>query len=512
MTEAIQGDGRLAGGLVLPARKATSTAAPILQAPLPDWLVHPVEALSGGDTRPAVSVGERVLRGQPLVTAAAGQPVIAHAGSSGIVRAIEPRPVADARRTRALCVVIEVDGRDERLPTQPPSPGELADPATLAARLAEAGLAGLGGAAFPTGRKLAGARAYPLKALLLNAAECEPYISCDDMLLRERADEVIAGTLAMLDFTACPAAIVALEDDKPEALAAVEAAVACSGAAERVSIVTVPTIYPSGGERQLIALVTGEEVPSGGYPPDIGYLCHNVGTAAALARFLATGEPLTSRIVTVTGGGVARPRNLEARLGTPVAALVAACGGYREGVVRLVMGGGMTGLALASDEVPVTRSSNCLIAATAAEIRQSGDELPCIRCGDCAEACPAGLVPQLLHWHGRHRDDGELDRLGLFDCIECGCCDLVCPSHIPLTAQFREDKRRVWQQRLERERAGLAEQRHAARGRRLADEEAAREAARERQRTATRDPAASAAAIAEILRRKRGDRDGGDGS
>lgn len=510
MTEAIQGDGRLTGGLVLPAFKSSSTAAPILQAPLPRWLVHPLEALSGGETRAIVAVGERVLRGQPLVRALSGRPLIAHAGSSGVVRAIEPRPVADARRDRALCVVIEVDGEDEVFPTQPPAPDELADPLALEARLAAAGLAGLGGAAFPTGRKLAGAGRRPLKALVLNAAECEPYISCDDMLLRERASEVVAGAAAMLEFTGCPAAILALEDDKPEALREVEAAVVRLGLQSRVSIVTVPTIYPSGGERQLIELITGEEVPSGGFPPDIGYLCHNVGTAAALARFLATGEALTSRIVTVTGGGVLHPRNLEARLGTPVATLIDACGGYRPEVARLVMGGGMTGLALRSDEVPVTRSTNCLIAATDGEIRQSGEATACIRCGDCADVCPAGLVPQLLHWHGNRQDSDELDRLGLFDCIECGCCDLACPSRIALTEQFRVDKRKLWQQRRDRERAELAEARHASRARRLVEREAARAAALQARRAPTRDPAASAAAIAEILRRARRDGDDGD--
>ncbi|TVQ46694.1 MAG: electron transport complex subunit RsxC [Gammaproteobacteria bacterium] len=506
MSVVLEGDGRLAGGLVLPARKAQSASLPIAETPLPAELIYPLGADAGGDTEPAVRLGEHVLGDQPLVRARDGQPVLVHAASSGRVVAIEPRPVAGGE---ALCIVIEVDGRDERLACTPPNEALLRDSETLEATLAAAGLAGLGGAGFATGAKLAAAQRQGLRALLINVAECEPYLSCDDRLLRERAPAVVAGTRAMLTLTGCPAAVFVLEDDKPEALAALEAAIGQCPDATALSIVTVPTIYPSGGERQLIALVTGEHVPAEGYPPDIGYLCHNAGTAAALATYLETGRPLTRRIVTVTGGGVAQPRNLDVRLGTPIAELIRVCGGYRPEVARLIVGGAMTGRAIACDEVPVTRSTHGVIAATAAELGNRGETVACIRCGECAEHCPAGLSPQLLHGATRRQDDTGLADLGLFACIECGCCDLVCPSHIPLTEQFRVAKRRVWLGEMERERARLAEARYAAREHRLAQRLAEREAALERRRRAARDPAASSAAIADILRRARGDNDPG---
>lgn len=504
MSVTLEGDGRLAGGLVLPTRKAESAAQPIGIAPLPSRLIYPLAADSGGDVEPAVAVGDEVLGDQPLMRAREGRPLLAHAASSGTVTAIEPRPVAGGE---ALCIVIEVDGRDERLACTPPDIERLRDDGALTDTLAAAGLAGLGGAGFATGTKLAEARRRGLRALLINAAECEPYLSCDDRLLRERAPAVVAGTLAMLALTDCPAGVFVLEADKSEALAALEAAIAQCAQATALSIVTVPTVYPSGGERQLITLVTGEQVPATGYPPDIGYLCHNVGTTAALAAFLETGRPLTRRIVTVTGGGITRPRNLEVRLGTPLADLVAACGGYRDGVARLIVGGAMTGRAVATDEIPVTRGTHGVIAATAAELGDRGTPAPCIRCGECAEACPAGLAPQLLHAQTLRQDPGGFEGLGLFACIECGCCDLVCPSHLPLTEQFRVAKREVWLAEMERERARLAEARHAARERRLVRRLAEREAALERRRQAARDPAVSSAVIAEILRRARGGND-----
>ncbi len=506
MSVALEGHGRLAGGLLLPGRKAQSAALPIAEAPLPVELIYPLGADAGGDPEPAVRMGETVLGDQPLVRAREGQPVLVHAASSGRVVAIEPRPVAGGE---APCIVIAVDGRDERLPCAPPDVALLRDSPALNAMLAAAGLAGLGGAGFATGAKLAAARQQGLRALLINAAECEPYLSCDDRLLRERAPEVVAGTLAMLALTGCPAAVFVLEEDTPEALAALETAIRQSSDPGVLSIVTVPTIYPSGGERQLITLVTGEQVPAEGYPPDIGYLCHNAGTAAALFAYLDTGRPLTRRIVTVTGGGVAQPRNLDVRLGTPIAELIRTCGGYRPEVARLIVGGAMTGRAVACDEVPVTRSTHGVIAATAAELGQRGEAVACIRCGECAEHCPAGLSPQLLHRATQRQDDVALDGLGLFACIECGCCDLVCPSHIPLTEQFRVAKRRVWLRAVDRERARLAEARHLARERRLTRRLAEREAALERRRRAARDPAASSAAIADILRRARRETDPG---
>lgn len=443
--DGLKGSALQAGGITLRPHKSASTRAPLESAPLPDELVLPLEGgLSARDIRPAVQSGQRVLRGQPLVQGGGPLTTWTHASTSGVVRSLETHAVGHARRRQALCAVIEVDGRDEPWPElERPDPRQWDTPDKLAAALSRAGLAGLGGAVFPTGVKLAATWRRPMRAVVVNGAECEPYISCDDMLMRASPREVLAGALALVELTGAERGLVALEDDKPEALRALERELPMLGVGERLAIVTVPAVYPAGGERQLIQLLTGHEVPSLAYPTDIGYLCQNVGTAVALYQFLRSGHPLTSRVTTVTGDGIAHPRNLAVRLGTPVADLVAACGGYNAPVTRLIMGGSMMGIALDSDSVPVTRATNCIIAAAEPELRHGAEVQPCIRCGACSSVCPAYLMPQELYRAAEQERFDTLEHLGLFDCIECGCCDVVCPSHIPLTEAFRGAKQKL---------------------------------------------------------------------
>ena len=443
----MDGSARRATGLKLRPHKSASTRAPLESAPLPSELVLPLEGgLSARDIRPAVQSGQRVLRGQPLVRGGGPLTTWTHASTSGVVRSLETHPVGHARRRQALCAVLEVDGEDEPWPElEPPDPTQWDTPDKLAAALSRAGLAGLGGAVFPTGVKLAATWRRPMRSVVVNGAECEPYISCDDMLMRASPREVLAGSLALVELTGAEQGFVVLEEDKPEALQALEREMPIIGAQERLTLVTVPSIYPAGGERQLIQLLTGHEVPSLAYLTDIGYLCQNVATAVAFYRFLQSGHPLTSRVTTVTGGGIARPRNLEVRLGTRVADLVGACGGYKAPVARLIMGGSMMGIALESDSVPITRATNCIIAATEPELHHAADALPCIRCGACSTVCPAYLMPQELYRAAEHDRFNALENLGLFDCIECGCCDVVCPSHIRLTESFRAGKQRLVQ-------------------------------------------------------------------
>jgi Na+-translocating ferredoxin:NAD+ oxidoreductase subunit C len=463
---------RFHGGLKLDARTLRPSAEPVGVLPLPSRLILPLSQHVGQPAEPIVGLGERVLRGQPIARPSGYIGAKLHASSSGTVVEIADYPVPHPSGLSAPCIVVETDGMDEAWRGYEPLPAYLDLSANdLRARVRAAGVVGLGGAAFPTAVKLGAGSG--LKLLILNAAECEPYICCDELLLKERPEEVLAGAQVLLRALGIERCVIAIEEDKLLARRAIEAAIAAVGE-RRIEVVAVPALYPEGGERQLIKVLTGEEVPARGVPPDIGYLCQNVGTAAAVARAVIHGEPLISRIVTLTGDGVARPRNLEVRLGTPIAALVEACGGYTERAAHLLMGGAMMGFPLSDDSLPVIKGTNCIVVASREEIRPRKAAMSCIRCGECAEVCPAQLLPQQLFWHARA---GELDQVAeyhLFDCIECGCCDAVCPSQLPLTQYFRYAKTELWGRERERLRSDVARERFEARRGRIEAEQAAR--------------------------------------
>ncbi len=477
----------LRGGLRLESHKTRPLEQPVQRLPAPTTAVLALDQGSGDEARAIVPAGARVRVGTP-VAAGCGAAADLHSPVSGTVRAVEPRPTVGGAGT---CIVIDSDGCDECEPGTAPLAWETLDGAALIERLAAAGLAGLGGAAFPTAGKLALARAAGVELLLLNGAECEPWICCDDALMRECAADIVLGARVMLAACGAARATIALEDDKPAARAALEEAVAEAGDA-RLEVVVLPAVFPLGAEGLLIAAVSGREVPQGALPPEVGVVCQNVGTAAAVARLVTAGRPALNRIVTVTGSGVRRPMNLEARIGTPIAELIAACGGYDDGQppVRLVAGGSLTGRALASDAVPVTKGLNCVLVAAAADLPVRTAEMPCIRCGDCAAVCPVRLLPQQLHRAVQADDAAGLARFGLADCIECGCCDYVCPSVIPLTARFRAGRERQRQQEAERRRAAEAKARYERHRLRLEEQAEAERREFEDARRRARDDAA----------------------
>ncbi len=266
-----------------------------------------------------------------------------------------------------------------------------ASPAELRQAIGSAGIVGLGGAVFPTGYKVNHASEQGIHTLILNGSECEPYISCDEMLMREQPDSIVLGAQILQKAVGANRTVVAIEDQMGVVNAALLRAIENSGA-ENIDVVKVTTIYPEGGEKQLIKVLTGLEVPSGGRPTDLGLLCQNVATATAVARAVTEGKPLIERIVTVTGNGVRKPRNLLAQIGTPISNLVDQCGGYTSAAARLVLGGPMMGYALSSDSNPVIKAANCILVLSEDDIRPRQAEMPCIRCGECARVCPSLLL------------------------------------------------------------------------------------------------------------------------
>jgi len=490
--------GTLHGGLRLQAHKSISTAQPIQTVPLPEQLVLPITQHAGDPAQPNVAIGEHVLKGQLIAESEGSLGAPVHASSSGKIIAIEPWPVHRRYGESAPCIVIECDGEDRAIESAGTPPAfDALPPEELLTRILQGGIVGLGGAVFPTAQKLMQAKTCDLEYLILNGVECEPYISCDDVLMRERTREVIGGAQILMHALNLDICYIAIESDKPDAISRL-GEVLGEIDDERLVLKQVPTIYPSGGEDQLVQLVTNLEVPSGGLPTDVGCLVQNVGTAAAIYDWITGDEPLISRITTVTGDGVAQPMNVKARLGTTIGDVVQFAGGYTNHAKQLIIGGPMTGKSVTTDRVPLVKASNCVLVLS--ETPSVGEEMPCIRCGDCAAVCPVRLLPQQLFWYACADDEKKLRDNGLIDCIECGCCDLVCPSHIPLTADFRTAKARILELADEKARAERARARFEARNERLEKELQVREAELARQKEQAKQ--AGPDAIAEILRRK----------
>ncbi len=447
------------GGLHMPDNKAMSLSTPIAAMPLPKRLVIPLQQHIGAPAKPIVKVGDRVLKGQVLARPEGFVSVPVHAGTSGTVVAIEALPVPHPSGMEAPCIVIETDGEDRCVEQACYPDYDGMDESELRNIIRDAGIVGLGGAGFPAFIKLNPGARTELDTLILNGAECEPYITCDDMLMRERADEVIMGARIMRYALHAKQCLIGIEDNKPEAIAALREALGHLDEKE-IEVVEVPTRYPTGGEKQLIKILTGKEVPSQGLPIDISIVCHNVATAASVYRAVDRGEPLISRIVTVTGHGAAHPQNLEVLIGTPVEDVIAAAGGDNGVPYSLLMGGPMMGIELGSGEIPTTKTANCLLLATLKDKPERGPARSCIRCGECASVCPMQLMPQQMYWHARARDFDKVQDFNLFDCIECGCCAYVCPSNIPLVQYYRFAKNEIWAQERERKASDKARERH----------------------------------------------------
>ncbi|AXT71319.1 electron transport complex subunit RsxC [Vibrio sp. dhg] len=459
------------GGVHPAENKKQSNKAELLRAAIPAEIVLPLKQHIGKAGNLLVAAGDNVLKGQPLTQSETGFTVPVHAPTSGKITAIEPRTVAHPSGLSELCAVITPDGKDtwcEKTPVVDYTQ-ESADALIDVIRLA--GISGMGGAGFPTAKKIQSGVART-EILIVNAAECEPYITADDKLIQEHADELIQGIEIVEHILKPKLTIIGIEDNKPDAIKALENAALNKDIVIRV----IPTKYPSGGEKQLIKILTNKEVPSGAIPADIGILVQNVGSLYSIKRAVIDGEPMIERVVTLTGKTFKTPRNVWALLGTPVQALLDEFG-YKadKKLQRLIMGGPMMGFTLPHSHVPITKTANCILAPTRFEISASQYEMECIRCGQCAEACPASLLPQQLLWHSKAEEYEKLEELNLKDCIECGACAFVCPSEIPLVQYYRQAKAEIRTRAQEAEAAERAKQRFEEKKARMEREKEERE-------------------------------------
>jgi len=487
------------GGIHPPEMKTQSNGTPLSELPLPHRFIIPLKQHIGHEGEICVAPGDHVLRGQPL-TFGTGRMLPVHAPTSGVIEDIGQHMTAHPSGLSELCIFLTPDGDDRWMPLDP-LPDYRQHPRTdVVQRIHDAGIAGLGGAGFPTATKLKGGL-RGVKTLIINAAECEPYITADDRLMQDYAAEVLEGSRILAWVLQAERVMIGIEDNKPEAIAALKQAL---GSERDLQIRVIPTKYPSGGAKQLTRILTGMEVPHGGRSTDIGVLMQNVGTAWAVKRAIINGEPITERVVTLTGEAIAQPRNVWSRLGTPISHLLHHVGFTPAPRQMVIMGGPLMGFTLPSLDVPVVKITNCILAPSASEMGNNDEEQSCIRCSACADACPAKLLPQQLYWFSQGGDHDKARSHHIDDCIECGACAYVCPSNIPLVQYYRQEKAELRAIDLEAKRTLEAKARFEARQARLEREKQAREARHEeaKQRVARTDTRELAAAKARVKARQ----------
>ncbi|MBF0306093.1 MAG: electron transport complex subunit RsxC [Alphaproteobacteria bacterium] len=430
---------RIRGGIHPEYRKEMTAGKAIEPLPMPALLHLPLQQHIGAPAVPVVAAGDRVRKGQLLARARGEISAPVHASTSGRVVDILPFAAPHPSGLPQPTILLEPDGLDEWTDLPPPLDPFAAPREEIARRVAECGVVGMGGGTFPSAVKLDLGRKFPIDVLVINGAECEPYLTCDDRLMRERTAEVVDGVRIMARALGVERIVIAIEKNKPEALAAMTAE---SAAFAEIAVVPLPTRYPMGSERHLVTALTGRETPARKLTADIGVVVHNIATARAVHHAVRLGRPLISRVVTVSGRAVREQKNLDVPLGTLVSQLIEFCGGLAEPPVHYLSGGPMMGQAMPGREVPVVKGTSGILALTAAEAHER-DTMPCIRCGGCVTACPCGLVPVEMAQMIRHEKLDAAARIGLLDCLNCGSCAYVCPAHIPLVQYFNYGKGRL---------------------------------------------------------------------
>ncbi len=460
------------GGVFPQYNKSLSLRQPIRPQIIPDYLILPLQQQVGPPAELLVEVGSYVKKNQLIAKshkdADRALVVPVHAPTSGFIEAIEAYALPHASGLKAMSIVIKPDHKDIAIDNalkvsgKPPT-----TPQGIKDILFNAGIIGMGGAGFPTYAKLPKEKGK-VHTLLINGAECEPFITCDDLLMQTKAHEIIQGAVMVADALGATKLLCGIESNKPEAIKAMQVAAAKT----QIEIHSVQTVYPMGGQKQLIQELTGIEVPSKQHSVDLGLLMMNVATSAAIYRAVTFGEPLTSRLVTVSGLGLNSPFNIQALMGTPFAVLANAAQPKIEINYPLVMGGPMMGFQVHDNQVPVIKTTNCILANPPEPIEM---QMPCIRCGECMDACPVSLLPQQMYWYSQSHEFDKVEKLNIADCIECGCCSYVCPSHIPLVQYYRHAKSEIKFMQEEAKAAEIAKQRHEFRLARIEREKLERE-------------------------------------
>ena len=424
------------GGIHPKYNKEMSTQITNFQTIDPKQVVIPMQQHIGAPCTPLVQVGDRVLRGQKIGDGE-GLCVPVHSSVSGTVVAIEPRPHTNGRMVQA--VVIDNDGKDELYPTETwERPLEELDADRVLHLIREAGIVGMGGAAFPGNVKAVSAMGH-VDTLIANACECEPYITADDSLLRSKPEQVLEGMMILRQILSPERVVLAVEDNKAQAI---ERLRSLRSAYPHIEIAVLPTRYPQGAEKQLIQALTGREVAPGKLPVTAGCAVFNVSTYAAIYRAVRLGIPLTERIVTISGEAIAQPQNFIVRIGTPFHDLIEVAGGLNDKTERVISGGPMMGFAQSDLSVPVIKATNSILCLL--KDKNGAAENPvCLRCGKCVGVCPMRLQPLYMYRYEMAGNLKALDRLHLMDCIECGSCAFTCPGKLPLVEHFRRGKQKI---------------------------------------------------------------------
>ncbi|CAA2929628.1 electron transport complex subunit RsxC [Arsenophonus endosymbiont of Bemisia tabaci] len=459
------------GGIHPHEMKIQSSQVPLVTLPLADELIIPIQQHVGSAGDIIVKTNDYLLKGQAL-TKGCDRRIPVHAPTSGTITDIAPHITANPSGLKELCIRLQPDSKDQWCERKPLPNYLQYSTKVLLSHIEQAGIAGLGGAGFPTATKLKNGNKL-INTLIINAAECEPYITADDRLMQEHADEIIEGILILIHILKPKEVLIGIEDNKRAAIAALKEALL--GQQAMIKLRVIPTKYPSGGAKQLTKILTGKEIPSGVHSSFIGILMQNIGTVFAIKRAIIDGEPLIERVVTLTGDAIQKPGNYWVRLGTPINFLLQQVGLVPQSEQMVIMGGPLMGFTLSDLTTPIVKISNCILAPTIAEIGEPNIEEACIRCGLCTQACPANLLPQQLYWFSRGQEHEKAEQYNLSDCIECGACAYVCPSNIPLVRYYRQEKAEIKAITEEKQRRWDAKQRFEAKKSRLEREKILRQ-------------------------------------